>query len=397
MGLTGRQSSMRTLYLLAIARARALPLNVVPEVPADDLETSRLSDLIWEAAMDRFDHHSAAIDSALSTAMAALSDQACAPQCLAAAASAAASAGPAPMQLCLQCVEEQELRLDLEPSWLTGTMAKDADGQLRTFCSGTNSSTGWERQPDGSYSGCEVAEHTPDAATTAFMSNAVVRRKLRDLPSGTHNGSIWRGNELGSHILVRDFWTGVAPASILLGAKPEQHRVLRPILDRLYGWSRHCPAHSQCQAARSAAIRAHATQWLAAKTSLGSADYFEFTHIALFERTFPGKENPFSAAQMQFVQLLFLVQATFLIYLPVSIRERLLALLPDMLSGVWWHQQLSDAYRPMVEEIYGAELAEGDCSPSDCVDQLTSAIIDTILLAGGAAVAPAQPARVVSE
>ena len=82
------------------------------------------------------------------------------------------------------------------------------------------------------------------------------------------------------------------------------------------------------KAARSAAIRAHATQWLAGKTSLGGADYFEYTHIALFERTFPGKENPFSAAQMQFVQLLFLVQATFLIYLPVSIRERLLALLP---------------------------------------------------------------------
>jgi hypothetical protein len=257
-------------------------------------------------------------------------------------------------------------------------------GRSRTFCEGTACAsegvditrfpTGWKPDGNGGYTGCEIKTNFPGINATSHMSHAYVKSEMATLPRLQYEGKVWRGNELGFIISNELFWPNVSPRTVGLGATVAQHMVMRPILDRTLG---------SCDASCTAALQQSVRTWQAARTSVSvQPDVVAWVHEELFKRVFPGVAT-------------LPVHATEFVSLQSSLTSlsTITQLLSDDLSSLIAGSTLTklqaayDAYYPLVQETYGAELAGADCSPmTDCVALATSNILDALFFAGGLSV-----------
>jgi hypothetical protein len=253
-------------------------------------------------------------------------------------------------------------------------------GRSRTFCENaacasegvdiTRYPTGW--RPDGT--GCEIKTNFPGINATSHMSHAYVKKEMATLPRLQYEGKVWRGNELGFIISNELFWPNVSPRSVGLGASVAQHMVMRPILDRTLG---------SCDASCTAALQQSVKAWQAARTSVDvQPDIVAWVHEELFKRLFPGEPTlPVPASEFVSLQSSLATLST--------ITQLLSDDLSNLIAGstLTKLQAAYEAYLPLVEKVYGAELANADCSPmTDCVALATSNLLDVLFFAGGLSV-----------
>eukprot|EP01061_Rhynchopus_euleeides_P024820 TRINITY_DN399_c1_g1_i13.p1 TRINITY_DN399_c1_g1~~TRINITY_DN399_c1_g1_i13.p1 ORF type:complete len:524 (+),score=214.72 TRINITY_DN399_c1_g1_i13:233-1573(+) len=223
------------------------------------------------------------------------------------------------------------------------------------------------------YTGCEKVTGFPGLGTTSFQSHAAVKEMLQTLPRRQNDGEVWRGNELGLFVCNSLFWSKVNPRSLLLGATVKQHKVIRPFLDELY---------ATCDSGCAARLSASAGAFIAARKSLNiQSDVKIWVNEELFRITFPGEANPLSGEDFVSLQSSFTTLTPFVQIVPQWFANLMAR---DTVAKL---EAYFAAVRPLVVKHYGARLAGQDCAPTlDCVDQLTSALIDTLLLAGGLSV-----------
>ena len=241
---------------------------------------------------------------------------------------------------------------------------------------------------------CAVKKDFPGIGTTSFMSYDEVVRQGATVPGRQDSGEIWRGNELGFIIANPYFWEDVDPRGLVLGATAKQHKVVRPIVDRIFG--------AEAQARWSTAqVRASVDDFFASRARAGTlsvqGDIKAWTHQLLHSIAF-GREISFEAAQtFVAVQGQLTTFTTISQLFPAEIfgqeefrGTNVKAAIYSALGAAAIRDDLKgyfDVYLPLVEEIYGAELAGKDCSPSpSCAHQLASALLDTFTTAGGLSV-----------
>lgn len=166
----------------------------------------------------------------------------------------------------------------------------------------------------------------------------------------------------------------MSPRTVGLGATVNQHMVVRPILDRIVG---------ACDASCYSALAQSMKDWQAAKTTVSvQTDIIAWVHEELFKRVFPNHAAPpYPTADFVSVQSSLVSLST--------ITQLLSDGLTDLLAGstITKLQAIFDAYKPLVQQEYGAEIANADCSPmTDCVDLVTSNLLDLLFFAGGLSV-----------
>lgn len=257
-------------------------------------------------------------------------------------------------------------------------------GRSLTFCEGspcasegvdiTRYPTGWRPDGKGGFTGCEIKSHFPGVNATSHMSHAFVKEEMKKLPRLQYEGKVWRGNELGFIISNELFWPNVQPRSVGLGASVAQHMVMRPILDRTLG---------SCDGACAAALQQSVKEWQAARTSVSvQTDIIVWVHEQLFRRLFPKADGlPYPAADFVSLQSSLTSLSTITQLLSDGLTELIAG------STLAKLQDAFDAYRPLVQAEYGAELATADCSPmTDCVALATSNLLDVLFFAGGLSV-----------
>lgn len=257
-------------------------------------------------------------------------------------------------------------------------------GRSRTYCEGlacshegvdiTHYPTGWMPDGNGGFTGCEIKSHFPGINTTSHMSHAYVKTEMVTLPRLQHAGTAWRGNELGFIISNELFWPNVNPRTVGLGATVNQHMVIRPILDRIVG-----RCDGSCYNALAQSVRG----WQAARSTVSvQTDIVAWVHEELFKRVFPNEASvPYPTADFVSVQSSIVSLST--------ITQLLSDGLSNLIAGstLTRLQQVYDAYYPLVQREYGAELAQADCSPmTDCVALATSNLLDLLFFAGGLSV-----------
>ena len=172
---------------------------------------------------------------------------------------------------------------------------------------------------------------------------------------------------------------------VFLGSAPNQHAAIRPFLDRIYGTTL---CDNECRKVRAATLAQSATDFIAAQGDVFQpASVGEWTHNVLFGMTFPNKTNPIPwggktgfgqlqkmASGVGSLAVLFSKEVSDVITTPVSFLV----------------EQAFAKYKRMTLEIYGGELAPLEavdaCAPNSCLDQLTGAILDALMYAGGLSV-----------
>eukprot|EP00754_Rhynchopus_humris_P011138 Rhum_TRINITY_DN14218_c1_g1::Rhum_TRINITY_DN14218_c1_g1_i1::g.73687::m.73687 len=233
---------------------------------------------------------------------------------------------------------------------------------------------GWMPTGNGTYTGCERTTDYPGVGTTSYQSHAYVKEELRKVPRRQEAGEIWRGNELGLIISNALFWPKVSPRSLLLGSNVRQHKVVRPILDELYG-----KCDLECEGRLMESARAFMGQRERVEVQ---GDIKKWVFAELFRTTYPGETNPIDAADFVETQGKFLTLQPLVQIVPQFLSELMAKGTTEKLGEYF------DKLRPLTEKHYGARVRDGDCSPTKggCVDQLTSAILDTLVAAGGLSV-----------
>lgn len=234
---------------------------------------------------------------------------------------------------------------------------------------------------DGTVAGCQVKSNYPGPGTTSYMSWDEVWKMGAQTPEKEWSGEWWRGNELGYLIQSSMFWShnGIDPPAIALGILPSQHAAIRPTIEEIYtlgpeGGHKYKKAHE-------ASVRIIAAFFEERDTIAVPGDLTALFHQILYEVTFDRNIS------WEYAQNF------------VSVQGRIVAmgtvghLVPAFLSGVVLGSLSEEVgkyvreYVPLVEEKYGAKLAEEDCSPSlNCTWQLASAIWDSLYAAGGLSV-----------
>ena len=225
-----------------------------------------------------------------------------------------------------------------------------------------------------SYTGCETTTDFPGIDTISHQSHAFVKEALKDIPRKQNDGEVWRGNELGFIVSSSIFWDKVSPRALLLGSNVNQHKVVRPILDEVFG---------TCDAACEAAMSASAAEFLSGRELLDvQTDIKRWVFEELFKLAYPGEVNPIPSADFVALQSGFLGLQPFVQLVPPFVGELMAESVKEKLSAV------HDVLRMFTEKHYGARVANGDCAPTEggCLDQLTAAFLDTFMSAGGLSV-----------
>jgi hypothetical protein len=242
--------------------------------------------------------------------------------------------------------------------------------------------------------GCTQKKDFPGIGTTSFMSWEEVTKQGGELPRKQNNGEVWRGNELGFIISNPYFWQDVDPKGLVLGATVKQHKVVRPIIDRIFG----AEAQARWSTAQvRASIDAFFTSRGAAGTLNVQGDIKAWTHQLLYSIAF-GQDISFAEAQRFVgVQGKLTTFTTISQLFPAEIfgqeefrGTNVKAAIYSALGAEAIRKDLKgffDAYLPLVQDVYGSDLAGKDCSPSpSCAHQLASALLDTFATAGGLSV-----------
>lgn len=228
----------------------------------------------------------------------------------------------------------------------------------------------------------------PGKGTTSWNSWAEVQRQGALLPKLQHDGSVWRGNELGFIISNPYFWPEVSPPAVMLGATVDQHMVIRPILESIFGphaSSRWSPAM----------VSESVQQFLSARATIDvQTDIKAWTHQLLFKVAFDAEVSWTDAVEFVGMQTKLTTYSTLAQLLPAEIAGyNVKDALFDATGASEvraYLQQLVQSYVPHVEREFGPALAEvGDaaCLPTaSCALQLASALLDTFAAAGGLSV-----------
>eukprot|EP01061_Rhynchopus_euleeides_P008170 TRINITY_DN171_c2_g1_i3.p1 TRINITY_DN171_c2_g1~~TRINITY_DN171_c2_g1_i3.p1 ORF type:complete len:1111 (+),score=146.06 TRINITY_DN171_c2_g1_i3:105-3437(+) len=238
----------------------------------------------------------------------------------------------------------------------------------------TEHPSGWRPVVDSDgttrYTGCEVTHDFLGLGTVSYQSHAYVKEALRALPRAQNHGMITRRNDLGFTIMHSFFFDKVDPPRTFVGSNLNQHKAIRPVLDGIFG---------ACDAACAATMSASAAEFMASRDVLTlQHDLAAWVHVELFKRAFPGEPNPFDADEFAVVQVKFkLVQVS--------------QLVPDFLTHLLAGQvkatllKYHELLKPLVQKHYGAQVENEDCSPTPggCVEQLTAAVLEALLIAGG--------------
>jgi len=237
--------------------------------------------------------------------------------------------------------------------------------------------SGWKPDPAnaGKYIGCETTTDFPGIGATSYNSHAYVFSELSKIPKLQNDGTVWRGNELGFIISNQNFWHNVIPNTIGLGATASQHKVIRPILDRLVG-----TCDSTCQSGLyDSAVAAQAGHKLSIQT-----DIIKWVHIELFKKIFGAAETiPYDVDRFVSLQGKTVTYSTLAQLLSDSLTKSLCGSTIDALD------EMFQAYKPLVQKHFGTELAakDAECLPTNsCVDLATSNLMDLLLFAGGLSV-----------
>eukprot|EP01063_Lacrimia_lanifica_P037462 TRINITY_DN76_c0_g1_i9.p2 TRINITY_DN76_c0_g1~~TRINITY_DN76_c0_g1_i9.p2 ORF type:complete len:948 (+),score=484.43 TRINITY_DN76_c0_g1_i9:58-2901(+) len=282
---------------------------------------------------------------------------------------------------CWQCLDKTaNFGQQLPASYMTDMLQFPVTGKgyAEGWCGAEDAATGgWHfNATTGAYEGCATTEDFPGMGSTSVQLWATVKAKMQEMVGRFAEGEIWRGNELGFIISNELFWQPETnPKAVLLGASPSQHEVLRPYLEAWF----------TCDAACAEDVKASARAFMGGLQKMEvQADVKKWVHTELFKRVFPGARNPidldeFVENQNKVVSLSTVSQ-----------------LLPDQLSFVFDGplKTLRSHYekvRGLVRQYYGADLKALDarraCYPSaSCVDQVASAVLDTLYFAGGLSV-----------
>lgn len=245
-------------------------------------------------------------------------------------------------------------------------------GYTEGWCS-AGTPSGWEPDGEGGFTGCEVKHDFPGLNSTSHMSHAYVKAEMAKLPRLQYEGKAWRGNELGFIISNELFWPRVSPRTASLGSTPSQHMVMRPIVERVFG---------KCDATCTSALQTSARDWAAAQDSISvQEDVTAWVHTELVARAFPNRALPVPAADFVALQSSIVTLSTLTQLLSDDVTQLVAGDTFSKLSATF------DAYRPLVEEVYGDELRDADCAPTtDCVDLATSHLLDLLFFAGGLSV-----------
>ena len=244
--------------------------------------------------------------------------------------------------------------------------------------------------------GTFVKEDFPGIGTTSYMSWEDVHSQGAEVPQKQNSGAIWRGNELGFIIANPYFWQDVAPKGLVLGATTKQHKVIRPIIDSIFGevsqarWSKAQVRDSVAEffkdraAAGTMDVQADIKAWthqLLYKIAFGFDKTITFEDALAFVKT-QGDLTTFTTISQLFPAEIFGYEELAGTNVKSAIYSALGAeSIRDSLKGHF------DAYLPLVQEIYGDQVNGKDCHPSpSCAHQLASALLDTFTTAGGLSV-----------
>jgi len=202
------------------------------------------------------------------------------------------------------------------------------------------------------------------------------------IPEGQWNGSIWRGQELGTGFLTTFAWTvrGINPYSSL-GVTPKQHYAVRPALEKAWGvGAKNSPEYKE----KEAMIRKEVQDFLVDRKENGlkvglPGDLMIFVHGVLFKSAF--KLNISKVQSQAFVVLQAMILETALQSMDVNILARV-PFAFDLLGKEI--ERVMESYAPIVKKLYGNMIQGEDCSPStSCLAQLSSTMLDAMVLAGG--------------
>lgn len=242
--------------------------------------------------------------------------------------------------------------------------------------------------------GCSTKANFPGIGTTSFMRHDDVVARGSDLPRRQNSGEVWRGSELGFIITNPYFWQDVDPEGLVLGATVEQHKVMRPIIDGIFG----AEAGAQWD---SAAVKASVQGFLQARAAQGTLhvqnDIKAWIHQLLYKIAFgeditfgealefvavQGKLTTFTTIAQLFPAEVFDQEEIFGANVKAQIYDTLGAKqIRDDLKGYF------DRYLPKVQRKYHAVLQGHDCGgTASCAHQLASALLDTFTTAGGLSV-----------
>lgn len=285
---------------------------------------------------------------------------------------------------CSKCMREKPRFLVLEAQLPFGYIVDMAQGKLgkgyvEMWCGVDDGPSGWIGSEEGGFTGCEVTNNFPGEDTTSHQDHAYVKREMATLPKLQDDGEVWRGNELGFIISNEDFWPNVNPRSVLLGSSVEQHKVLRPILMDLF---------STCDADCKLRLRESVRQLMNQTTLAIQRDVKKWVFQSLFEIALPVAINPIDADEFVETQDSFTILTT----LTQAVSDPINGIIEFFTKTRSTVDDYFERLLPLVREQYGVRLSESDCSPTDggpgesCVRQLTSALLDTFLTAGGLSV-----------
>eukprot|EP00588_Corethron_pennatum_P035881 CAMPEP_0194341486 /NCGR_PEP_ID=MMETSP0171-20130528/89913_1 /TAXON_ID=218684 /ORGANISM="Corethron pennatum, Strain L29A3" /LENGTH=553 /DNA_ID=CAMNT_0039106861 /DNA_START=28 /DNA_END=1690 /DNA_ORIENTATION=- len=287
-------------------------------------------------------------------------------------------------QACMDCYRKQE-RFVLGGAQIPAgaiadlLQAKLGTGYTEMWCGDEDLPSGWHASADGGYTGCETTENFPGDGTTSHQSHAYVKAQMATLPRLQHDGSVWRGNELGMVVSNELFWDQVSPRTVLLGTTVEQHTVIRPVLMDVF---------SECDKTCAAQLRRSVRALFSQNSIAVQSDVKIWAFRNLFAIIFPGETNPIAPQEFVATQTSFTTLSTLTQMVPDAVAE-IIELGTNTRATL---AAYFDRLLPLVRAHYGDRVRDRDCAPTaggageSCVRQLTSAFLDTLLAAGGLSV-----------
>eukprot|EP00931_Biecheleriopsis_adriatica_P064082 TRINITY_DN38935_c0_g1_i1.p1 TRINITY_DN38935_c0_g1~~TRINITY_DN38935_c0_g1_i1.p1 ORF type:complete len:571 (-),score=91.31 TRINITY_DN38935_c0_g1_i1:82-1794(-) len=227
-----------------------------------------------------------------------------------------------------------------------------------------------------------VASTVPsDVNLSIVFDYETIVNESKKMPNKTYSGEWWRGNELGGIMNNPYFWNGFElwPQTNALGATSKQHSVIRKPFERIFA----LPAETDW-------ISKSLRRFLRERAKAGKLevpnDLQAWTYMVNYQIVF-GKQIDFAKAQA-FVEVQNNVVR--LGTISQAVPPSLYGIAGGFLGFQSTQQGIVEhvrEYLGLVEEIWGEELKDEDCSPTpNCSLQLASGLWDALYSAGGLSV-----------
>jgi len=276
---------------------------------------------------------------------------------------------------CAECVAEATDGVGTAEVGVNGVTAGFVIDLLKLF--GDRSTENYARHVCGDHLGnLSACRKTKDYMGTYINSHDQVAAMLGKLPAKEWSGEWWRGNEAGIIIVNPFFWSGrgIDPMSTLLGVRPKQHAVIRPILEELFTLGTFSPRRrSEVQAIVTDAIRGFLEQGRMNGLPAVKSQLLVLVHQILFQVAFGTTISSIDAQKFVMMQSKVLALGVFTQTLPAEIYGHLV---PVRDRAAAYMKQFAG----LLEERFGQQLGKEDCSPSEsCMIQLAAAVFDALM------------------